>query len=104
MNTEGKITEAHFNSKVIIEEIKSLRLLVYKMREEMLAIQADGPKPERVVSPKEAALKLGVSTSTLWVICEQDDFPVKIQMTERRCGWKNSDLEAYIDSKRTIIR
>jgi Prophage CP4-57 regulatory protein (AlpA). len=59
---------------------------------------------DRVVPPKEAALMLGVSTSTLWVLAsEDDDFPPRIQMTERRCGWRYSDLNKFIDGKTSKI-
>ena len=105
MSTESQISQTHFNSKLVIEEVKILRLLVYKMRKEMLAIHAAGPNPERVIAAKEAAMRLGVSTSTLWLICEEDEgFPIKLRITERRCGWKNSELEAYIESKKVLIR
>ena len=56
--------------------------------------------PDRVVPPKEAALMLGISTSTLWVLAAEDDnFPPRVQMTERRCGWRYSDLDGYIKEK-----
>ena len=101
MKLENEITQTHFNTKVIIEEMKSLRRLVISLRDDLREAQFGESKPERVVLPKEAAYLIGVSTSTLWVICEEDDtFPKRIQMTERRCGWKLTELEGYIESKK----
>ncbi len=43
---------------------------------------------------------LGISLTTLWRISNSDpDFPAKVQISERRAGWKYSDLLAYIDSR-----
>jgi predicted DNA-binding transcriptional regulator AlpA len=54
----------------------------------------------RVLPPKEAAFMLGVSKTTLWAMASEDSgFPPRIQMTERRCGWRYKDLVEYIDSK-----
>lgn len=55
---------------------------------------------DRVVPPKEAAHMLGVSKTTLWTLESEDEtFPNRIQMTERRCGWRYSELDEYIASK-----
>jgi len=55
---------------------------------------------DRVLPAKEVALMLGISLTTLWRISNSDpDFPAKVQISERRAGWKYSDLLAYIDSR-----
>ncbi len=55
---------------------------------------------DRVVPPKEAAYMLGISRSTLFVLAAEDsEFPPRIQITERRCGWRYSDLLHYIEAR-----
>ena len=55
-----------------------------------------------VLTPKQAAEMLGVSVTTLWRMEELDkDFPPRVQLTERRCGWRSSGLDEYIDKKTT---
>jgi len=59
---------------------------------------------DRVLTPKEAAGMLGVSVTTLWRMEEEDqDFPPRVQLTERRCGWRRSSLDGYID-KKTVVQ
>ena len=69
-------------------------------REPSLPDRHDLPR-DRIITPKEAAYILGVSRSTLFVLAEQDEqFPSRVQITERRHGWKETDLMSYIESKK----
>lgn len=61
---------------------------------------AEGSNLDPVLRPKEVAAMLGVSVTTLWRMEEEDeDFPPRVQLTERRCGWRLSSLDEYIDKK-----
>jgi len=49
---------------------------------------------------KEAATYLNISTTTLWRLQNQDpDFPTKVRLTNRCCGYLKSDLDQYLLSK-----
>lgn len=57
----------------------------------------------RVVSAKEAAYILGVSISTLRRLAKTDhSFPDKVDVSERRIGWMESDLILYAESKKVV--
>lgn len=56
----------------------------------------------RVVRPKEAAIKLGVSKATLWRYASRPDFPQKIKM-QGTVGWLDIDLNQWVASKRSGI-
>ena len=56
---------------------------------------------DRLVPPKYAAQMLGVSLSGLWRLEKSDPtFPPRYAVSERRVGWKETDLLAYMESKR----
>ncbi|MFT6909733.1 MAG: putative DNA-binding transcriptional regulator AlpA [Oleiphilaceae bacterium] len=49
-----------------------------------------------------AADYIGISKVTLWRLCEIDpDFPKKIRITKRCVGFRKSELDAYLDLKKT---
>lgn len=50
---------------------------------------------------KSSAEHLSISLTTLWRLGETDpDFPPKIRLTSRCCGYFKSDLDAYLAVKR----
>lgn len=54
-----------------------------------------------LVKPNEAAEMLGISRTTLYGLEQADkDFPVRVQITERRGGWIRSEFKEYIESKK----
>lgn len=49
---------------------------------------------------KEAATYLNISTTTLWRLQQQDpNFPAKVRLTNRCCGYLKSDLDKYLSMK-----
>ncbi|RME85089.1 MAG: AlpA family phage regulatory protein [Caldilineae bacterium] len=57
----------------------------------------------RILRPAEAAKALGVSRSTLYHWCKHDpDFPPRIQIGPRSTGWLESDLLAWLESRRKM--
>ncbi len=49
---------------------------------------------------KDSAIHMGISLPTLWRLGETDpDFPKKIRITARCCGYLRSDLDAYLAKK-----
>ena len=52
---------------------------------------------------KQAAQYLSMSLSSLWRNSELDpDFPQKIRITARCCGYLRSDLDAYLAKKKGV--
>lgn len=54
---------------------------------------------QKIVRPKELALYLSVSISTLWRIQKADDFPKKIQLGPKAVGWDSISIDSWIESK-----
>lgn len=55
---------------------------------------------DRILRPKQAAVILGVSRTTLHRLETGDPtFPVKIRITARAVGWRESDLLSWLESK-----
>ena len=50
----------------------------------------------RILSIRQAAEKIGVSVSTLKRLLAVDAFPGKINVTERRIGFLESEVDAFI--------
>jgi predicted DNA-binding transcriptional regulator AlpA len=49
---------------------------------------------------KHASTYLGFSLTTLWRLEQKDpDFPKKIRFSARCCGYRVSDLDAYLQQK-----
>jgi predicted DNA-binding transcriptional regulator AlpA len=49
-----------------------------------------------------AAKYLGLSEVTIWRLCETDpDFPKKIRITKRCVGFRKSELDAYLELKKS---
>jgi predicted DNA-binding transcriptional regulator AlpA len=52
---------------------------------------------------KSTAEHLGISTVTVWRLSENDpDFPKKIRITKRCCGFLKSELDAYLQLKKSV--
>ena len=50
---------------------------------------------------KESAQHMHISRATLWRLGEQDpDFPKKVRITARCCGYLKSDLDNYLELKK----
>lgn len=58
--------------------------------------------PDRIWRPGPLAEKLGVSRMTLNRWYQQDPtFPRKIQLGRRAVGFRESEIEAWLDSRQT---
>ena len=97
---QHKVEKTEYICKLLLSELKEIKRLQYKTHETMYDIARVGTQPDRVLSPKDTAYMLATSTSTLYVIEEEDeDFPRRVQITERRFGWRYSDLIKYIEMR-----
>jgi prophage regulatory protein len=59
---------------------------------------------DKIYRITEVAKMVGLSSSTIYKLIKQGDFPKQIQLTERSVGWDGSDLKNWIDSKKPINR
>lgn len=60
----------------------------------------DDDELDRVIPPLIAAKILGVSLSTLNQIKQDEDFPDRVQLTERRYGWLYSELMDFLKQRK----
>jgi prophage regulatory protein len=60
----------------------------------------DNASISAVMRPKHAAAYCGFSVTTLWRLENTDaNFPKKIRFSARCCGYRRTDLDAYLQSK-----
>ena len=52
-----------------------------------------------ILSQKEITIKLGISHTTLWRLRRSGDFPQPIQLSLRRIGWRQDEVEEYLKSR-----
>lgn len=60
-----------------------------------------GTEPDRIVTTQEAAAFCGFSVSHWRALWYSGRAPRPIKLSERKNGWRLSDLRAWIDSKST---
>ena len=56
------------------------------------------------LSQKEITIKLGISHTTLWRLRRSGDFPQPIQLSSRRIGWREDEVEEYLKSRQIPIQ
>jgi len=55
--------------------------------------------PTHVLRLPDVILRTGLSRSTIYERMSRDAFPKPIRLTGRAVGWRDSDIEAWIDSR-----
>lgn len=53
----------------------------------------------KIITLKAFQLKTGLSRSTIYKLINSASFPCKIQLTDRRIGFLEEDVDAWIQSK-----
>lgn len=53
-----------------------------------------------VISRKQVMRLTGLSETTLWRLEDRGDFPARVQLGARRIGWRVSDVDAWLESRR----
>jgi len=53
----------------------------------------------KLIRPNQLAEMLSVSTVTLWRMEKRGDLPPRIKISERAVGWRESDIEAWLNEK-----
>ena len=54
----------------------------------------------KILSPKQVTDKVGISHTTLWRLRRSGEFPEPIQLSTRRIGWREDEVEQYLESRR----
>ena len=57
---------------------------------------------DRILRPREAALKLGISKKTLDRWSNAGTLPAKIKLSTKAVGWRESDLNTFIDQRAQV--
>ena len=52
-----------------------------------------------ILSPKETAQYLGISTATLWRFTKRPDFPKPKRLTGRTIRFSKDELDRYLENK-----
>lgn len=60
---------------------------------------ADEAYKNRVLTPREAFARVGISRVTAWKMWKVGKFPRPIQITEGRNGFVEAEIDAWIEAK-----
>ena len=55
-----------------------------------------------IVRRNEVVRMTGLSSTTLWRLEGSGQFPARIFLSEKRVGWRRTEVEAWLNSKRTV--
>ena len=65
-------------------------------------LENTSPNHSDFLRNRVAAKYLGLSEVTIWRLCETDpEFPKKIRITKRCVGFRKSELDAYLELKKS---
>jgi prophage regulatory protein len=56
-------------------------------------------KTDRFLRKKEVLFRTGLTSSSLYRLMEQGNFPQSVQISERSVAWKESDINRWIDNR-----
>lgn len=56
----------------------------------------------KLIRPTELANLLGISKVTLWRMENRGELPARIRISRRAVGWKESDIEEWLDNRPSI--
>lgn len=54
----------------------------------------------KIIRPKQLAHELGISSTSLWRMEKRGELPPRIQISGQLVGWLESDITAFLESKR----
>ena len=53
----------------------------------------------RILNSNEVVKKIGLSKVTVWRMERAGLFPMRINLSDRRMGWAESEIEDWLDSR-----
>ena len=54
---------------------------------------------DRILSPRDVVIMLGISEVTIWRMRKRGEFPEPLRVSPRRVGWRESDIREWLDSR-----
>lgn len=54
---------------------------------------------EKILRTKEVQGQTKLGRTTIWRLEREGRFPKRVQLSDRRVGWKASDVEAWVQSR-----
>ena len=57
---------------------------------------------DRILREPEVLDAIGISRSQLWNLLKDGKFPARVRLAGRSMGWKQSDVQAWIESRETV--
>jgi prophage regulatory protein len=57
---------------------------------------------DRIVRAKEARTLVGISRTTIHELEKRGNFPRRVELTGGRVGWRLSELQQWIESRRPV--
>ena len=54
---------------------------------------------DRILKRREVLKLCGFSDTTLFRLCRSGAFPKAVRLSERRCGWRESSIRAWLESR-----
>jgi len=61
---------------------------------------SDEKDPQRVLRMRATCERVGLSRTTIWRLAAVNGFPKPIRLGTHSVGWRASDLDAWIESRR----
>lgn len=55
-----------------------------------------------ILNAKEVTKKTGLSRTTIWRLERKGEFPLRIALSDRRIGWKEEEIDKWLDSRSTV--
>ena len=55
-----------------------------------------------IVRRSEVVRMTGLSSTTLWRLESNGRFPARISLTEKRVGWRRTEVEAWLNAKQAL--
>lgn len=55
--------------------------------------------PESILRLPEVMARTGLSRSTIYIQIAAGEFPAQVALTARAVGWRESDIEAWINAR-----
>jgi len=57
----------------------------------------------RIISKKEVVKISSLSYTTIWRLERAGRFPARVQLSDRRVGWYEDEIETWLESRSTVV-
>lgn len=79
----------------ILDAVQHTNLL-----QEPMSVRDNPQVKAEIIKRSEAILMTGLSSTTLWRLEKEGRFPARIPLSVNRVGWRRSEIEAWLTSRR----